>query len=117
VHRYLCNRFLLRPISISRRHLASLCNTRVIRRLGFGLHLGDDFKARKLGDPKWVGIATSAGITTAAHDNTPDAGIVVARVYNIPTAIEKDFSSGAEVHGIGINRDAHVAEIVSAISR
>ena len=29
-------------------------------------------------------------------------------------AIEKDFSPGAEVHGIGINRNADVAEIVSA---
>jgi hypothetical protein len=62
------------------RHLASLCNPRVIRRLGFGLQLGDDFKSRKLGDPKGVGVVTSAGVTTPARDNTPDAGIVVARL-------------------------------------
>jgi hypothetical protein len=44
-------------------------------------------------------------------------GLLWRARYNIPTAIEKDFSPGAEVHGIGINRNADVAEIVSAISR
>jgi hypothetical protein len=79
--------------------------------------LGDDFKARKLGDPKGGRYRDVRGVTTAAHDNAAYAGIVVARVYGIPTAIEKDFSPGAEIHGIGINRNADVAEIASAIPR
>jgi hypothetical protein len=43
--------------------------------------------------------------------------MVVARVYRVPTAIEKDFGPGAEIHGVGINRNADVAEIAGAIPR
>jgi hypothetical protein len=43
--------------------------------------------------------------------------MVVARVYGVPTAIEKDFGPGAEIHRIGINRNADVAEIAGAIPR
>jgi hypothetical protein len=46
-----------------------------------GLLLGDDFKARKLGDPKGGRYRDVRGVTTAAHDNAAYAGIVVARVY------------------------------------
>ena len=35
----------------------------------------------------------------------------------VPTASEKDFGPAAEIHGIGINRNADVAEVASAISR
>jgi hypothetical protein len=43
--------------------------------------------------------------------------MVVTRVYRVPTAIEKDFGPGAEIHGIGINRNADVAELAGAIPR
>ena len=39
------------------------------------------------------------------------------RVNGVPTTIEKDFGPAAEIHGIGINRNADVAEVASAISR
>jgi hypothetical protein len=41
--------------------------------------------------------------------------MVVARVYGVPTAIEKDFGPGAEIHRTDISRDADVAEIAGAI--
>jgi hypothetical protein len=43
--------------------------------------------------------------------------MVVPRVDAVPTASEKDFGPGAEIHRIGINRNADVAEIAGAIPR
>jgi hypothetical protein len=54
----------------------SLCNPRFIRRLGFGLLLGDDFKARKLGDPKGVDIATSAASRPRCMTIRPMRGLL-----------------------------------------
>jgi hypothetical protein len=73
-------------------------------------------KRVSLAIPKAVDIDVS-GVTTAAHDNTADAGMVVPRVNGVPTTIEKDFGPAAKIHGIGINRNADVAEIASAIPR
>jgi hypothetical protein len=81
------------------------------------LLLGHDLKARKLGDAKGGRHRGVRGVTTASHDNAADAGMVVTRVYRVPTAIEKDFGPGAEIHGIGINRNADVAELAGAIPR
>src|ERR1700733_8575581 len=81
------------------------------------LLLGHDLKARKLGDANGGRHRGVRGVTTASHDNAADAGMVVTRVYRVPTAIEKDFGPGAEIHGIGINRNADVAEIAGAIPR
>jgi hypothetical protein len=65
--------------------------------------------------PKAVDIATSAASRPRPMTMRPMR--VVARVYGVPTAIEKDFGPGAEIHGIGINRNADVAEIAGAITR
>jgi hypothetical protein len=73
----------------------------IISRLG--LLLGDDFKAGKLGDPKRGRYRDVRGVTTGAHDNAADVGMVVARVCGISTAIEKDFSPDAEIHGIALS--------------
>ena len=81
------------------------------------LLLGDDLKARKLGDPKGGRYRDVHSVATPSHDNAPDAGMIVARVCGVPTAIEKDFGPGAEIHGIGIKRNADVAQIASAIPR
>jgi hypothetical protein len=78
------------------------------------LLLCHDLKARKLGDAKGGRHRDVLGVTTASHDNAADAGMVVTRVYRVPTAIEKDFGTGAEIHGIGINRNGDVAEIAGA---
>ena len=81
------------------------------------LLLGYHLKSHKLGDPKGGRYRDVRSVTTAAHDNTADAGMVVPRVNGVPTTIEKDFGPAAEIHGIGINRNADVAEVASAISR
>jgi hypothetical protein len=51
--------------------------------------LRDDLEARKLGDPKGGRHRDVRGVTTASHNNAAEAGMVVARVYGVPTAIEK----------------------------
>jgi hypothetical protein len=79
--------------------------------------LGYHLKSRKLGDPKGGRYRDVRSVTTAAHDNTADAGMVVPRVNGVPTAIEEDFGPAAEIHGIWINRNADVAEIAGAIAR
>jgi hypothetical protein len=55
------------------------------------------------------------GRKRASHNNAADAGMVVARVYGVPTAIEKDFGPGAEIHRTDISRNADVAEIAGAL--
>ena len=75
------------------------------------LLLGHHLKAREIGDAKGGRHRDVRGVTTASHDNAADPGMVVTRVYRVPTAIEKDFSPGAENHGIDIDRNANVAEI------
>jgi hypothetical protein len=77
--------------------------------------LGYHLKADKLGGPEGDRYGDVCGISTASHDNTADAGMVMARIDTVPTAIEKDFSQAAEIHRIGINRNADVAEIAGAI--
>src|ERR1700722_18107661 len=84
---------------------------------GLNLLLGHHLKARKVGDPEGSRYCDVRGVTTAAHDNAADAGMVVTRIYGVPTAIEKDFGPAAEIHGIGIDRNADVAEIAGAIAR
>jgi hypothetical protein len=68
-----------------------------------GFLLRDDLEARKLGDPKG-GRRDVRGVTTASHYKAADAGMIVARVYGVPTAIEKDFGPGAEIHRTDISR-------------
>jgi hypothetical protein len=75
------------------------------------LLLGHHLKAREIGDAKGSRHRDVRGITTAAHDNAADAGMVVTRVYRVPTAIEKDFGPSAAIHGIDIDRNTDVAEI------
>jgi hypothetical protein len=41
----------------------------------------------------------------------------VARIHCVPTSVQEGLKPGAEIHGIGINRNADVAEIASAIPR
>src|ERR1700722_5694412 len=84
---------------------------------GLNLLLGHHLKARKVGDPEGSRYCDVRGVTTAAHDNAADAGMVVTRIYGVPTAIEKDFGPAAEIHGIGIDRNADVAKIAGAIPR
>jgi hypothetical protein len=81
------------------------------------LLLGHHLKAREIGDAKGGRHRDVRSVTTASHDNAADAGMVVTRVYRVPTAIEKDFGPGAEIHGIDIGRNADVARISGAIAR
>ena len=81
------------------------------------LLLSHHFKAREIGDAKGGRYRDVRGVTTAAHDNTADAGMVVTRVYRVPTASQKDLEPGAEIHWIDIDRNADVAEIAGAIAR
>ena len=79
------------------------------------LLLGYHLKSRQLGDPKGGRHRDVRRVATPSHDNAPDAGMVVPRINGVPTAIEKDFGPAAEIHGIGIDRNADVAEIAGAI--
>jgi hypothetical protein len=72
------------------------------------LLLGHHLKAREIGDAKSRRHRDVRSVTTASHDNAADAGVVVTRVYRVPTAIEKDFGPRAEIHGIDIDRNADV---------
>src|SRR5580698_8876656 len=52
-----------------------------------------------------------------SHDDAPDAGMVVARIHCVPTSVQEGLKPSAEIHGIGINRNADVAKIAGAIPR
>jgi hypothetical protein len=43
--------------------------------------------------------------------------MVVARIHCVPTSVQEGLKPGAEINGIGIDRNANVAEIARAISR
>lgn len=55
------------------------------------------------------------GIVPPCHDNSADAGSVVAGVECVPLAIEPDFDPGAEIHRVD-DGDADVAEMAVDIA-
>ena len=77
---------------------------------------GHHVKAHQLGGAESGRYRDVSGVTPAPHDNTADAGMVVACVHSIPTPIEKDFEPAAEIHRIDVDRNADVAEIAGAIA-
>jgi MFS family permease len=57
------------------------------------------------------------GVAPARHHDAADAGNVVAGIERVPAAAEIDLEPGAEIHRLGLGRNADVAEIAGAIAR
>jgi hypothetical protein len=43
--------------------------------------------------------------------------VVVTRIHCVPTSVQEGPKPGAEIHGIGINRNADVARMAGAVQR
>lgn len=81
------------------------------------LLLGHHLKAGKIGDSKSSRHCDVRSVTTTAHDNAADAGVVMTSVYCVPPTVEKHFGPAAEIHGIDIDRNPDVAEVAGAVAR
>ena len=68
-------------------------------------------RAAEAGRERHVG-----GVAAGRHQDAADPRRVVAGVEGVPAAAEVDLEPGAEVHRVGLRRDADVAEVAGAVA-
>src|SRR6476620_127256 len=55
-------------------------------------------------------------ITAAGHEDSPDAGHIVAGVERVPLSTQKGLEPGAKIHWIRRQRHANIAKIPGAVT-
>src|SRR6478609_9692433 len=79
--------------------------------------LGHDGEGGKPVRPEARDHRDVGGVAPAGDQNTANPGLIVPRVEGEPSAPEKDFEPGVEIHRRRVRRNADVAEIAVAIAR
>ncbi len=64
-----------------------------------------------------VVLNATSGVAPASHHDATDTGNVVPSIERVPAAAKIDLKPSAEIHRLGLGRDADVAEIPGAIAR
>src|ERR1700736_2396437 len=67
--------------------------------------------------PEHHGNGDVARVASASDQHAPNAAAVMPRIERMPVSAKIRFEPGAEVHWIGISRNANIAQIARRIAR
>src|ERR1700735_1271390 len=73
--------------------------------------IGPNFEVFQFGGPKCIADCDVRGIPTARDDEPADAPRIIARIEDMPLAVQEYFHARREVHGCICRWHADVAEI------
>ncbi len=77
--------------------------------------VGFDAEVGEVGDAEAGGDGDVGGVAAGGHEDTAEAGMVVAGVHVPPFAVDEDLVPGAEVAGAGVG-DADVADVTCDVA-